>query len=60
MKMLQPVRGTQDFWFEKSRGFAEITDAVRALSELYGYEEVHTPIFEFSNVFSRTLGETSE
>jgi histidyl-tRNA synthetase len=30
------------------------------VSELYGYQEIATPIFEFSEVFKRTLGDTSD
>ena len=30
------------------------------IAERYGYEEAATPIFEFSDVFARTLGETSD
>ncbi len=30
------------------------------IAERYGYQEVATPIFEFSDVFRRTLGDTSD
>ena len=32
----------------------------RAVAARYGYAEVATPIFEFTEVFARTLGETSD
>ena len=32
----------------------------RAAAERYGYLEIATPIFEFSEVFKRTLGDTSD
>ena len=35
-------------------------DTARAVAELYGYGEIATPIFEFTEVFQRTLGETSD
>ena len=60
MSSLQPVRGTRDILPEESRGFRHIAETGRALAERYGYHEVATPIFEFSDVFRRTLGDTSD
>ena len=37
-----------------------VTETGRTIAERYGYEEAATPIFEFSDVFARTLGETSD
>ncbi|GAA0602038.1 histidine--tRNA ligase [Caenispirillum bisanense] len=30
------------------------------MAELFGYQEIATPIFEFTDVFARTLGDTSD
>jgi histidyl-tRNA synthetase len=57
---LQPVRGTQDILPELARAFRVIDSLACEKANLYGYEEIHTPIFEFSEVFHRTLGETSD
>lgn len=57
---LQPVRGTQDILPELSRLFRGLDRKAWQLAELYGYAEIDTPIFEFSEVFHRTLGETSD
>lgn len=57
---LQPVRGTQDLLPETSRIFRGIDARAWRLAEGYGYSEIDTPIFEFSEVFHRTLGETSD
>ena len=35
-------------------------DLARQTSALYGFEEMATPIFEFTEVFARTLGDTSD
>jgi len=37
-----------------------IVGLARAAAALYGFREMATPIFEFSEVFSRTLGDTSD
>lgn len=60
MSSLQPVRGTRDILPEDSRRFRHITETGYQIAGRYGYEEVATPIFEFSDVFRRTLGDTSD
>ena len=42
------------------RRFRRVVEAARAAAERYGYLEMATPIFEFSEVFKRTLGDTSD
>ena len=60
MAKLQPVRGTRDLLPDQARGFRRVVDAARDVAARYGYHEIATPIFEFSEVFRRTLGETSD
>lgn len=60
MTSLQPVRGTHDLLPDDSRHFRHIADSARAVAQRYGYEEIATPIFEFTEVFKRTLGDTSD
>lgn len=60
MTNLQPVRGTHDLLPEDQRRHYRVKDLARKTSELYGFDEVATPIFEFTEVFARTLGGTSD
>lgn len=60
MAGLQPVRGTRDILPEESRKLRHVADTARLIASRFGYEEVATPIFEFSDVFRRTLGDTSD
>ncbi|MBF0093836.1 MAG: histidine--tRNA ligase [Alphaproteobacteria bacterium] len=60
MSSLQPVRGTQDLLPEDARRHRAVGEAARSLAERYGFAEISTPIFEFTDVFSRTLGDTSD
>jgi histidyl-tRNA synthetase len=60
MRTLQPVRGTQDLLPETARRHRRISETARSLAELYGFAEMATPIFEFTEVFSRPIGETSD
>jgi histidyl-tRNA synthetase len=57
---LQPVRGTHDLLPEEHRRFAHVVDTSRAVAALYGYREMATPIFEFTELFARGIGETSD
>ena len=59
-KSLQPVRGTHDILPEESRIRRFIVNQALEIAERYGYGEISTPIFEFSDVFHRTLGDSSD
>ncbi len=60
MAGLQPVKGTYDLLPKDRALHRHVTETARLICERYGFNEVITPIFEFSEVFSRTLGETSD
>ncbi len=60
MSGLQPVRGTRDILPDQHRRHRHIVEAAREVAERYGFAEIATPIFEFAEVFRRTLGETSD
>lgn len=60
MASLQPVRGTRDILPEDSRRHRYIVSTALAIASRYGFGEISTPIFEFTEVFSRTLGDTSD
>jgi histidyl-tRNA synthetase len=57
---LQPVRGTKDLYGAEIAGFNHIVDVTKKTAALYGFGEIATPIFEFSEIFERNLGETSD
>ncbi|MGE0715257.1 MAG: histidine--tRNA ligase [Alphaproteobacteria bacterium] len=60
MKSLQPVRGTHDLLPDAHRRHRHVGDRAKAVAQTYGYLEMATPIFEFTEVFKRTLGDTSD
>ena len=60
MVSLQPVRGTHDLLPDEMRAHRRVSDKARATAGRYGFQEIATPIFEFSQVFKRTLGDTSD
>ncbi len=60
MPALQPVRGTHDLLPEEMRRHRAVIETGRTIAERYGYLAMATPLFEFTEVFKRTLGDTSD
>jgi len=60
MRPMQPVRGTQDLLPEAARRHRQVSETARAAAELYGFAEMATPIFEFTEVFARPIGEHTD
>ncbi len=60
MARLQPVRGTHDILGDKAIRFRTIYEIFKQVAERYCHEEIDTPIFEFTETFKRTLGDTSD
>ena len=56
----QKVKGTQDFYGENSKKMKYIENKVRNIITNYGFDEVVTPIFENTEVFVRSAGDTSD
>ena len=57
---MQPVRGTHDLLPDEFRRFAHVVDTARDVARLYGYREMATPVFEFTELFARGIGETTD
>jgi histidyl-tRNA synthetase len=60
MPALQPARGTQDLLPETARRHRQVSETARAMAALYGFAEIATPIFEFTEVFARPIGEHTD
>ncbi|MBL8658549.1 MAG: histidine--tRNA ligase [Rhodospirillales bacterium] len=60
MAAVRPVRGTRDYLPADSRRQRFVETTALAIASRYGYGEISTPIFEFTEVFARTLGDTSD
>ena len=60
MSSLQSVRGTQDLLPAQMRRHRAVSETARRVAERYGFEEMATPIFEFTEVFERPIGETTD
>ncbi len=60
MTKLQPVRGTRDFLGDVARCIQHIQDTTFSTAQKFGFERIDTPIFEYTGVFKRAVGETSD
>jgi histidyl-tRNA synthetase len=60
MPALQPVRGTQDLLPDAARRHRHVRETARRLAELYGFAEIDIPVFEFTEVFARPIGEHTD
>ena len=60
MEKIQPVRGTKDLFAEDYLKHEYIITEAKRIADIYGYQGLSTPIFEFDNVFKRSLGESSD
>ena len=57
---LKPIRGTHDLLPEECARHRMIIDTAQRIAAVYGYDEMATPLLEFSDVFKRTLGDASD
>ena len=54
------VKGTHDIFGEEGKGYAYIQTLFKAVAELYGYRPIETPVLEYTEVFQRSTGGSSD
>ena len=54
------VKGTHDLYGDEADGYAYIQNVFKAISELYGYRPIETPVLEHTGLFERSTGESSD
>ena len=57
---MQLVRGTHDLIGVNAKKHLHIIDYARKFTEKYGFSEIITPALEFDEIFTHSLGETSD
>ena len=58
--MIQLVKGTKDIYGAEVKAWQEIEGKMRRLCEPFGIGEIRTPAFEFTELFVRGVGETTD
>lgn len=56
----QKVRGTQDMIGVEAERFHQVVDAFDRVRRLYAFQHIEVPVFEATEVFARTLGESTD
>ena len=60
MTTLQPVRGTQSLLGEDADRLAAVVAAFDRVRRLFGFQRVEVPVIEPTDVFARSIGETTD
>lgn len=53
-------RGTRDIVPDEMRDWYHLEEKLHGVARSYGYREIRTPIFEYTEVFSRSVGEDTD
>ncbi|WP_129792207.1 histidine--tRNA ligase [Sphingosinicella sp. CPCC 101087] len=56
----QRIRGTQDIWGEEADRFQAVVATFDRVRRLYAFGRVEVPVFEATEVFARSIGETTD
>ncbi len=56
----RPIRGTQDIFGPDAEAFAHVVECFEKVRKLYRFRRIEMPVFEKTEVFSRSLGETTD
>lgn len=60
MSTPQAIRGTQDIFGAEAEAFAHVVETFERIRKLYRFRRVEMPVFEKTEVFSRSIGETTD
>ena len=54
------IRGTQDIFGVEADAFAHVVETFERVRKLYRFRRIEMPVFEKTEVFSRSIGETTD
>src|SRR5690625_579564 len=60
MRSMRSPRGTEDIVPEKAKKWQYIESKLRETADRFHYEEIRTPIFEHTEVFQRSVGDSTD
>ncbi|MXO61127.1 histidine--tRNA ligase [Altererythrobacter salegens] len=56
----RPIRGTQDIIGPDAEAFAHVVETFERVRKLYRFRRIEMPVFERTEVFARSIGETTD
>ncbi len=57
---IRALKGTKDIFGDEMRKWLDAEAIIRKLCEDFGFNQIRTPMFEFTNLFARGVGETTD
>lgn len=60
MAQFQAVKGAKDIFPEEIVRWHYIEGVIRSVTDLYGFSEIRTPVFEYTELFQRGIGSTTD
>ncbi|MEI6756433.1 MAG: histidine--tRNA ligase [Chlorobium sp.] len=60
MSQYQAVKGARDIFPEEAVQWKYVEAIVHTLASLYGFSEIRTPVFEYTELFQRGIGATTD
>jgi len=60
MPQYQAVKGARDIFPEESAQWKYVEGVIHTVASLYGFSEIRTPVFEYTELFQRGIGSTTD
>lgn len=60
METVQAIKGMNDILPDQIRWWQKVEQAARELLETFGYREIRTPVVEYTELFARSIGESTD
>ena len=60
MSQIRALKGTKDIFGTDMKAWHDLEEIIRGLCVDFGFNEIRTPVFEFTNLFQRGVGETTD
>lgn len=57
---IRALKGTKDIFGEEMRKWLDMEETIRQLCDDFGFTQIRTPMFEFTNLFQRGVGDTTD
>lgn len=57
---LRALKGTKDIFGDEMRKWLEVEEIIRQLCDDYGFNQIRTPMFEYTKLFKRGVGDTTD
>ena len=54
------LKGTKDIFGEEMRKWLEVEEIIRNLCDDFGFGQIRTPMFEYTDLFARGVGDTTD